>query len=276
MATGNANPLDPSHLVSPATDYETKIVLLGYHRMIDLLGRSATASFLIPVGNLKRQVAGLPESQSIRAKGFGDLMVQLDLNLFGAPAMKGLAQVARYEPKLTVDLLATFALPIGEYDEKSSLNLGQNRWYGRIGAPIMYTIGPWVPDKRTTIEVLPAVWFFGENDEFRGVTLKNDPLLQLEGHLTRDFTRTFWASFDVAWFYGGTPEIGFVEGKKLRVPTAGLTVGFQVNENLTFNASYSSTFDDSAPDDLKSDEIKLKLTYAWHPLVEAIKGMREH
>ena len=34
----------------------------------------------------------------------------------------------------------------------SRLNLGQNRWYGRVGAPMVWQIGPWVPGRRTTFE----------------------------------------------------------------------------------------------------------------------------
>ena len=39
----------------------------------------------------------------------------------------------RYEPGFSVDLLADLALPIGEYDSDQPLNIGQNRWYGRLG-----------------------------------------------------------------------------------------------------------------------------------------------
>jgi len=36
------------------------------------------------------------------------------------------------------------------------LNLGQNRWYGRVGAPIVWQLGAWVPGRRTPLEFLPA------------------------------------------------------------------------------------------------------------------------
>jgi hypothetical protein len=34
-------------------------------------------------------------------------------------------------------LLADLALPIGEYDNDQPLNIGQNRWYGRLGLPMI-------------------------------------------------------------------------------------------------------------------------------------------
>jgi len=36
------------------------------------------------------------------------------------------------------------------------------------------------------------VWLFGTNDDYVGQTLKTDPMFQLDAHLTRDFTETFW------------------------------------------------------------------------------------
>jgi hypothetical protein len=64
----------------------------------------------------------------------------------------------RFEPGFSLDLLADLAFPIGEYDSSKSVNLGQNRWYGRLGFPIVWQLGPCVPGKRTTLEFLPAVW----------------------------------------------------------------------------------------------------------------------
>ncbi len=106
-------------------------------------------------------------------------------------------------------------MPIGEYDNTRSLNLSQNRWYGRIGAPIILQIGPWVPGRRTTLELLPAVWFFGTNDDFVGKTLSTDPMFQVDAHLTRDFTERIWGSLDGVWYTGGKATIDGVEGDKL-------------------------------------------------------------
>jgi len=60
-------------------------------------------------------------------------MVELDVNLIGPPAQKNLVDVVRYQPGFSLDVIADLAVPIGEYDNSRSLNLGQNRWYGRVG-----------------------------------------------------------------------------------------------------------------------------------------------
>ena len=130
-------------------------------------------------------------------------MLEFDINVIGPQAQKNIPDALRYEPGFSVDLLADLALPIGEYDSSQPLNLGQNRWYGRLGAPIVWQLGAWVPGRRTTLEFLPAVWLFGDNNDYVGQTLKTDPLFQLDAHLTRDFTEHFWGSLDVAWYSGG-------------------------------------------------------------------------
>ena len=99
-------------------------------------------------------------------------MFEFDVNLIGPPAQKNLVDALRYEPGFSLDVIADLAVPVGEYDNSRSLNLGQNRWYGRVGAPIVWQLGPWVPGRRTTLELLPAVWFFGTNDDFVGKTLR--------------------------------------------------------------------------------------------------------
>ena len=155
------------------------------------------------------------------ASGFGDPTLEFDINLIGPPAQKNIPDALRYEPGFSLDVLADLAVPIGEYDSSQPLNLGQNRWYGRIGSPIVWQLGAWVPGRRTTLEFLPAVWLFGDNDDYVGQTLKTDPLFQMDAHLTRDFTERFWGSLDGAWYNGGKATIDGVEGEKLTTSASG-------------------------------------------------------
>jgi hypothetical protein len=273
-ASGNTNPFDGAHVVKPTASFDADLALLGYHRTLDLFGQSATASILFPVGNLEGETAGTPLSQEESASGYGDPTLQLDYNLIGAPAMNDLPSLLRYEPRFTLDLLASVALPVGEYDSDESLNLGQNRWYGRVGAPAMLTIGPWVPGQRTTLELLPAIWWFGDNDDYQGgMTLETDPIFSIEGHLTRDFTESAWGSLDAAWFQGGKSEVDGLQGEAVDNVGVGLTFGFQVTDNLSISMSYFSTIDDGAAGDLRGDEFRLMFTYGWHNLLEGMRRL---
>jgi hypothetical protein len=201
-------------------------------------------------------------------------MLEFDINILGPRAQKNIPDVLRYEPGFSVDLLADLAVPIGEYDSSKPLNLGQNRWYGRLGLPIIWQLGPWVPGRRTTLEFLPAVWLFGTNNDFVGQTLKTDPLFQLDAHLTRDLTEHFWGSLDAAWYNGGQSSINGVPGKKLNNLGFGLTLGYTINDNLNLTVGYKSTVNDQAPGDLRMDSFMVTLVYGWHPLLEGSRRLK--
>jgi hypothetical protein len=273
--TGNTNPFDEAHTVVPGANFDATLALAGYARTFTLFDRAAMAAVLLPMGRISGDVttpAGRTAKQS--ASGWGDPTVEFDLNLIGPKSQKNIPDALRYEPGFSLDVLADLAIPIGEYDSSQSLNIGQNRWYGRIGSPIVWQLGEWVPGRRTTLEFLPAVWFFGDNTDYVGQTLKTDPLFQLDAHLTRDFTANLWGSFDAVWYNGGKATVDGVQGSKLNNYGLGLTLGYQINDNLGLTFSYKSTASDQAPDSLQMDAFMISLVSGWHPLIEGMKRLK--
>jgi hypothetical protein len=272
--SGNTNPFDPAHIVTPGGEVDGTLAIVGYAQTFELFDRSALAAILLPMGRVSGELTVGGRSFNQSANGFGDPMLEFNINVIGPRAQKNIPDALRYEPGFSVDLLADLALPIGEYDSSQPLNLGQNRWYGRVGAPIVWQLGAWVPGRRTTLELLPAVWLFGDNNDYVGQTLKTDPLFQLDAHLTRDFTENFWGSLDLSWYNGGKATINGVAGEKLNNIGVGLTLGYQVNSNLNLTFGYKSTVNDSAPGDLKMDSFMITLVYGWHPLIEGSKRLK--
>jgi hypothetical protein len=273
--SGNTNPFDPAHTVTAGADVDAILALPGYVRTFSLFDRSAMAAILFPMGRVSGEVTAAGRTFDKSANGFGDPMIEFNINVLGPRAQKNIPDVLRYEPGFSVDLLADLAFPIGEYDSDQPLNLGQNRWYGRLGLPIIWQLGPWVPGRRTTLEFLPAVWFFGTNDDYVGQTMKTDPMFQLDAHLTRDFTEHFWASLDAAWYYGGKASINGVSGEKLNNLGVGLTLGYQITDNLNFTFGYKSTVHDSGAGDLRMSSFMVSLVYGWHSLIEGVKRLKE-
>lgn len=271
---GNTNPFDPAHTVTPGADFSGTLAIAGYARTFTLFDRSAMAAILLPMGRVSGDVTVAGNTFNQSASGFGDPMLEFNLNILGPKAQKNIPDALRYEPGFSVDVLADLALPIGEYDSDQPLNLGQNRWYGRLGMPVVWQLGEWVPGRRTTLEFLPAVWLFGNNTDYLGQTLETDPMFQLDAHLTRDFTERFWGSIDASWYSGGKATINGVAGEKLNNLGVGLTLGYQVNENLNLTFGYKSTVNDSAPGDLKMDGFMLTLVYGWHPLIEGSRRLK--
>jgi hypothetical protein len=248
---------------------------MGYAKFFPLFDRATMAAVLLPMGRISSDVtvAGRTTSQSVN--GFGDPMLEFDINILGPPAQMNIPDALRYEPGFSLDLLADLALPIGEYDNDQSLNIGQNRWYGRLGLPTILQLGPWVPGRRTTLELLPAVWLFGDNDDYVGQTMETDPLFQLDAHLTRDLTERFWGSLDGVWYYGGKASINGVSGEKLDNTGLGVTLGYQINDNLNLTVTYKSTINDDDADDLRMDNFMVTFVYGWHPLVEGMRRLKE-
>lgn len=273
--SGNTNPFDPALVVVPGASFDATLALAGYARWFDLFDRSAMAAVLVPMGRISGDVTVAGNAFSESASGFGDPMLEFDLNLIGPKAQVNLPDAMRYEPGFSLDVLADLAIPIGEYDSSQPLNVGQNRWYGRVGFPIVWQLGAWVPGRRTTLEFLPAVWLFGDNTDFVGQTLETDPLYQVDAHLTRDFTDHLWGALDAAWYYGGKATVDGVEGEKLDNYGFGLTLGYQINDNVGLTFSYKSTASDNAPDDLQMDVFMISLVSGWHPLIEGSKRLKD-
>jgi len=267
---GNANPMDPSYKVMPGSDFTAIMGLAGYAKMLPLGKRSAMVSVLAPMGRITGNISldGLDYSAS--ARGFGDPMVQFSVNVIGPKAIMNIPDMLRYKPRFSVDIVGSLAVPIGAYDNESQVNIGQNRWYGRIGTPVVWQIGPWVPGKRTTFEFLPAIWLFSDNNDFDGKKLETAPMYQLEAHLTRDFMERLWGSFDVISYSGGKATIDGVEGSSLSNLGMGATIGYVINDNMQLNISYSSTVNDKEPEDLKMDGFRITILYGWHSLIEGM------
>jgi Putative MetA-pathway of phenol degradation len=271
--SGNINPFDPAYVRNVDASVDGTLALAGYARTFTWFDRAAMVAVLVPMGRVDGDlnIDGQLSRQS--AQGFGDPTFEFNINLLGPPAQRNIPDVLRYEPGFSLDLLVDLAVPIGEYDNEQSLNIGQNRWYGRVGAPIVWQFGDWVPGRRTTLEFLPAVWMFGDNDDYVGQTLSTDLLFQLDAHLTRDFTEHLWGSLDGVWYNGGEASIDGVKGDKLNNFGVGLTFGYQINENINLTFSYRSTLSDSAPGDLQMDVFQISLVSGWHPLVEGMKRL---
>jgi len=272
--SGNANPLDPSHQVVPESDFNATMVMPGFARVIPLFKRSAMVSVIAPMGRITSNISnGVIEStQTVR--GFGDPLLQLGVNVIGPKAIMNIPDMLRYKPGFSLDIIGSLAVPIGEYDNESPVNIGQNRWYGRIGAPIVWQLGSWVPGKKTTLEALPAIWLFGDNKDFMGKKMETKPMYQVEGHLTRDFMERMWGSLDFIWYTGGQATIDGIEGDKMNNSGIGGTLGYHVNDNMQLTIAYVSSINDKAAEDLKMDTFRVTLIYGWHNLIEGMHRLK--
>jgi hypothetical protein len=272
--SGNVNPFDQSLNFDPSSNLSADVAIAGYAKMFPVWNKAAMLAVLLPMGRIEGDFLttdGVLFRES--SSGFGDPMIEFNMNLIGPPPIMNLPDLLRYEPGFSLDLVVDVTFPLGQYDNTQSLNLGQNRWYGRIGTPIIWQLGPWIPDRRTTLEIFPSFWLFGDNDDFVGANLASDPTFELEAHLTRNFTSKFWGSLDATYSSAGDATIsstiisGTTSGSDMTL--VGFTLGYQLNDSMQLTIGYKSTLNnDAASNDLHMSVFMISLTTGWHRLLE--------
>jgi len=74
--SGNTNPFDPSHKVTPGANFGATLAMPGYAHMLSVFDRGAMLAVILPMGRIGGDltVAALTTSQS--TAGFGDPMVE--------------------------------------------------------------------------------------------------------------------------------------------------------------------------------------------------------
>lgn len=270
----------PGQYIYPNSDIEASIFMANWSRHISLFKRASSLSFFLAGGDINADVsAALPgflppgiapnESFSQTSSGFADPGVQLVVNLYGTPQMKSNVDLLNYEPGWTLDAAVMLGIPIGEYDSDKLVNMSLNRWFGRVAFPIKYHFGVFDSGHMSSFELIPSVLFFAENDDFLGQKLENDPIYQLESHLTHDFNIGFFGSLDLLYRSGFQSKIDGVElGDELDIGNLGFTLNYQVTRNVTIRTSFSSNvFGD---DDLNTSIGRLMFVYAWNPADENV------
>ena len=284
MQASDAKQFAPNLYIYPNADVEADIMIASWARHMTLFNRPSTLSVNLAAGSVDLDAsasldspfvppgvtAGTAFSQS--SSGYADPSIQLDINLAGTTPLISTVQLVNYEPTWTVDAAVMLAFPVGEYDEDKLVNMGLNRWWGRIAFPVKYHFGVFSPGYMSSFELIPSVWIFEENDDFLGQELENDPLWQIEAHLTHDFTRTFFGSLDLLYRQGFQSEINGVEvGDELDIGNFGFTLNFHVTDNVAIRTSYSSNvFGDN---DIDNSLLRLQFVYAWHQLNENDKKL---
>jgi hypothetical protein len=277
----------PDQYIYPNSDVEANLAIATWAHHFTLLDRASSFSINLIGGNVDVDVnvndapgqflpPGIADGRSLSqsSSGFADPSMQLVLNLYGTRQLKSNVDLLNYEPGLTVDLATMLGVPVGEYDGDKMVNLGLNRWYGRVALPLKYHFGVFSRGYMSSLEIIPSVWVFEKNDDFMGAELENDPLLQLEAHLTHDFTPTFFGSLDVLYRGGFQSEIDGVDsGDELDIGDVGFTLGYQLTDNTSLRTGYSSNvFGD---DDLDTSLIRIQFVYAWHQSDENAKKLTQ-
>jgi hypothetical protein len=227
---------DPS---LPITGVDSKIdtVVLGYLRTISLWGRTANFVVQLPYSEGETAVQDTDNDRFKREyQGMGDLSATLSVNFLGAPTMtREDFALLRQSPRPILGASVRVVAPTGKYDTERFINTGANRWAIK---PELGYIQPLT--RKWLLEAELGVWFFGDNDNFRGFKREQDPIGSVELHLVRRFTPGFWLSLDGNYYRGGRSSL---DGERLndlqRDSMLGLTLVAPITRGHALKASYS-------------------------------------
>lgn len=272
--TANAS-LSVLNQIQGDVDIESDVYVLSYTRSQPLFGRTIHWQAQLPAGSVDTDTPFPLSTNATFADGIGDLSIGATVNVFGAPELP-VRETLRYDMDWSVNLGLTVTAPTGDYDPNEPLNFGSNQWSAKVSAPIVKSLGDWVPGRRTTLEITPSIRFFQDNKNSLGNTVEQDPLLAIEAHLTRDMTRDAFISLDYNWLDGADQtQISNTNGlttgttNGLGAQTFGATLGYKVNDNMNLYLGHQQTVGESAdPFELRGSLTTVRVTWSWHDVIQ--------
>jgi hypothetical protein len=182
----------------------------GYVHTFALANKLARIQVVVPSalmsGNLKingRDTSGV-------RNGFGDARIRFGINLFGSPAL-GKKDFRTYQQKTIVGTSIVISVPTGLYYKDKRINLGSNRW------AVKPEIGVSKRFKHFYAEAYTGVWFYTNNDAFlTSKTLKQQPVLSLQTHISYYFKNQMWIGVNSNWFNGGKTLVDNISSGDLK------------------------------------------------------------
>jgi hypothetical protein len=225
---------DPSF---PLEDGDVQIhsTVLAYARAVDVWGTSGKFDVVLPFAWVSGTATFRGQPREREVSGLADPRFRFSVNLYGAPALS-LQEFADYEQHLIIGTSLRVSAPLGQYDSSKLLNIGTNRWSIKPEIGLSKALGP------LTLELDAGVTFYTNNDDFlNGMTLEQDPIYAVQGHLIYNFGAGVWGALDATYYTGGRTTVDGVKGDTLQENTRlGLTVALPVNRYNSIKL-YAST-----------------------------------
>jgi hypothetical protein len=225
---------DPSF---PLEDGDVQIhsTVLAYARAVDVWGTSGKFDVVLPFAWVSGTATFRGQPREREVSGLADPRFRFSVNLYGAPALS-LQEFADYKQDLIIGASLQVSAPLGQYDSSKLLNIGTNRWSIKPELGVSKALGP------LTLELDAGVTFYTHNDDFlNGMTLEQDPIYAVQGHLIYNFGAGVWGALDATYYTGGRTTVDGQKGDNVQENTRlGFTVALPVNRHNSIKL-YAST-----------------------------------
>lgn len=202
---------------------EAHTVILGYVRSFGLFGRSASMTLTVPYVYMSGSATINGDFVEGDRTGWATPRARLAVNLLGGPALKP-KEFAQYKQGRNLGVSLTVAPPAGQYTSDHVINFGTNRWSVKPEIGYSSIRGKWI------FEAAAGIWIFTTNtDAPGGVTLRQNPIGNFQGHITYNFKSGPWLALSANYFTGGETSIDGVKmGDLQKNSRIGLTLSLPV------------------------------------------------
>lgn len=230
-----------SEMVTPSAPYDVvvknSLSSLKNTYYFNFLGDLAAVQLTLPYADSNRRIGSTSQHES----GFGDPTVLIGWGFYGMPALNNADFKKRQPDGISSAITAQFTFPYGEYNNRSSFNIGGNRTVQKYELQGAWRNGGLI------FEALGGFSRFGKNDEYRGFnSLEQKPLYHFETHLSYNFTPDYWLSFDSFYINGGEYVLN---DRGLNNPqrsfSGGVTMAYRVFQSQFVKLIYQNTLNKS-------------------------------
>ncbi len=202
--------------------------------------------FLLPFGGASLGNKG----NDLSATGVGDLAVLATIWFVNNP-----------QSKTWLGFTPFFFFPTGNYENNGALSLGSNRFGFReeLGFVQGFDV---IPNHPAYFELQLGGDFYTDNNDYTTaqLTRSQDPVLNVESHLSYDVTKALWASADYYYHWGGESAVaGIAQDDRLANHTLGFTLGYNIASNYQILFQYKN--DVEVESGLPAQSFTIRFTY---------------
>jgi hypothetical protein len=198
LSTPGSSPIQDAHLLMHTG-------VAAYARVFDVWGNSGKLDVVVPYSSLTGNALVNGEPRDRQTTGFIDPRVRFSVNFLGSSALS-LADFAGYKQEVIVGASIQVSAPLGEYEPDRLVNLGNNRWSFKPDIGISKAWGAF------TLELSGGVIIFTTNaDYYGGNTLRQDPVLTGQAHVTYSLGKGAWAAVSGTYDHGGRTSTNGVD-----------------------------------------------------------------
>lgn len=210
-------------------------MVIGYAKSFNLFNKLAKFDLVSSYSFADYQAIVSGADTSRIDNGFGDPMIRISIILIGAPAYTPTEFVRHERKKFKLGAVLRVRAPLGKYNSDKLLNLGANRWGVKLGMAGAYNIS-----KKIILEGYINTWIFSANNEFfNGNTIKQDPILTAQMHLTYVFNPRMWAAVSAGKSgYGRTSVNGVEQEQNQNNTRFGMALAYRVAKQHALKVAY--------------------------------------